>query len=215
MPAEPATELRLLHQGDTWSYVVEGSLTPPGGPAIPLTGTINVKIETAPLPGRPPSEVIAFVQALETIAPDGTRAPFPAPPLMFWYTQDQTTRDVLIYADTMTPDGSPRVAAEGQIFYPGTWSITTAYANRLDFGAGNTVDNTLTIQGVDIVEAPFGTRAAWYGPITSDSPMTGRIDGADWWTPELGAPIRFETKSTMPDGAVMAMRAEMTDTNVA
>lgn len=214
MPVEtPATELRLLRQGDSWTYMVSGSLAPPGGVGMALSGRIVVTITMAALPAMAPGPAISFAQELRVATPDGGSAPFPAPPLMFWFTQDQQSRDLFIHADTMTPDGTPRRAAEGRLFYPGTWSGTTAYDNVLDFGADK-VRNTLTIQRAEVVETPMGAFAAWFGPITSESPVTGLITGADWWTPSLGAPIQFETRSTLPDGAVMTMRAQMTATNV-
>lgn len=214
MPSDqPATSLRLLRLGDSWDYLAAGSLTPPGAPPLPLAGTIRVTIERIPLAGRAAASAIAFAQSLTLATPDGGQAPFPMPGLTFWFEQDPDSRDVRILADTMTPDGAPRAAAQGQVFYPGTWSASTAYDNILEFPADR-VRNTLTIQRAEIVEAPLGRFAAWYGPITSESAATGRIDGADWWTPELGAPIRFETRARLPDGALMTLRAEMTATNV-
>lgn len=199
----PAETLRLLREGDRWTYAATGRLTPPG---LAISGTIEVSIVMAPTPA------IAFVQALTMATPEG-EVPFPAPPLMFWFEQEPETRDVLIFADTMTPDGSRRMAREGRVFYPGRWSAGTAYDNVLEFGAVS-VRNTLTIERTEVVAAPVGTYEAWVGPITSQSSATGLIEGADWWTPELGAPIRFETRSTMPDGARMVMGAVMTATNV-
>jgi hypothetical protein len=133
----------------------------------------------------------------------------PAPDWMFSFVQDPTTRDASITADNMTRDGSPRIARTPQVFYPGTWSSRTTYENRLDFDNGDHVANTLSVFDQEQVETEAGSFACWVARISSQSAATGLIKGKDWWTPELGAPARFSTASTMPDGSQMRFTATL------
>lgn len=209
----PAVTMRRLALGDRWGYTATGTLTRPDGAVLPVAGTIAVEIVPDTLTNRPGGLAIAFAQHLAATTPDGTAIPLPAPPLMFAIIQDSTTTDVAISADTMTPDGSARIAREPQVFYPGQWSATTGYDNRLDFGPAGTVVNFLKTTGPEWVDVPLGRFAAWACVIGSES-AAGRIEGRDWWTPELGAPIQFEFDSPTPDGARLRFTAGMSATTV-
>jgi hypothetical protein len=206
--------LRTLRIGDRWAYRATGAITPETGAPQEMGGTIEVSIVADTLSGVAGAMMLTFAQAFEIRQADGTRAPMPAPAWMFSFVQDAATRDVAIVADNMGPGGALRVAAAPQIFYPGRWSPDTAYANRLEFADGDFVSNTLAVTGQEWVETPLGPYLSWKAGITSESPAIGRIEGIDWWTPELGAPASFETDSAMPDGARMRFRATLIRTNV-
>jgi hypothetical protein len=133
---------------------------------------------------------------------------------MFSIVQDVDTFDVAIAADNMGPGGARRVAKAPQVFYPGRWSTSTAYDNRLDFENGDYVKNTLAVVGQEWVETDRGAFLAWTSKITSESVAMGRIEGVDWWTPELGAPVRFSTDAGMPDGSRIRFLATLSDSNV-
>lgn len=205
----PATSLRLLQAGDTWVYRVAGTLTPPGAEPLELTGQITVSIVEDHLASRADWKTIRFSQRFEIAQSDGSKQPMPAPEWMFSFVQDQTTRDASITADNMTRDSSPRIAKMPQVFYPGTWSRQTGYENRLDFDNGDHVDNTLRVFDQEQVETEAGSFACWVSRISSQSAATGLIEGKDWWAPELGAPARFSTASTMPDGCQMRFIATL------
>jgi hypothetical protein len=212
--SSPATSLRLLRLGDRWDYQAVGTLTPPGGQPLELNGHITVSIEPDRLLGRSDLKAIVFSQQFQITQPDGSSRPMPAPEWMFCFVQDEISRDLAIAADNMTRDGSPRTAKEPQVFYPGSWSSQTAYRNRLEFDTGDHVENTLTVTGEELVETEVGVFFSWVAPIRSESAATGLIEGMDWWTPELGAPARFSTKSRMPDGSQMSFVAILKSTNV-
>lgn len=209
-----ATELRTLHIGDAWEYAVTGTVTPPDGACLPLQGTIAVSVTLLTLATAIEVAAICFAPRLRTLAADGSRSAFPAPLGVFGFQQDATTHDVCLVADNMGPGGAHRVAQAPQVFYPGRWSLTTAYANCLDFGADGYVENTLTTIGTVLVTTPLGRFTAWKAPITSHSAQMGRIEGTDWWTPQLGAPIQFETVTHAPDGSRVHFAAAMTRTSV-
>ncbi len=210
----PAAALRKLRLGDSWSYSVSGSLASPDGRTLPLTGEIEVSIVPEELPGRAGQMAIQFSQNLGVLQPDGARKALPAPTWMFSVVQDADTFDVAIAADNMGPGGARRVAKAPQVFYPGRWSSSTAYDNRLDFDNGDYVKNTLAVVGQEWVETARGAFLAWASKITSESVAMGRIEGVDWWTPELGAPARFSTDAGMPDGSRIRFLATLSDTNV-
>jgi hypothetical protein len=210
----PAVALRKLRLGDSWTYSVAGSLTPPDGGALALTGEIGVSIVPEALSGRSDQMTIQFSQTFEVLQPDGSKQAMPAPTWMFSFIQDADTADVAIAADNMGPGGARRTAHAPQVFYPGRWSRQTGFDNRLDFDTGDTVRNTLAVVGEEQVETARGTFLAWKSEITSESVAMGRIEGVDWWTPELGAPVRFSTNAGMPDGSRMRFVATLSDTNV-
>ncbi|MFL6449572.1 MAG: hypothetical protein ACJ746_18110 [Bryobacteraceae bacterium] len=205
----PATSLRLLRLGDTWSYDAAGTLTPPGNGPLALSGQITVSIVPERLSDRPDWMTILFSQKFEITERDGSKQSMPAPEWMFSFVQDQRTRDLRIGADNMTRDGTPRIANEPQVFYPGSWSSRTAYSNSLVFDNGDSVHNTLTVLGEETVETKGGSYVSWLARISSESAATGLIEGMDWWTPELGAPAKFSTASTMPDGSEMRFTATL------
>jgi hypothetical protein len=210
----PALELRKLRLGDSWTYAVAGSLTSPDGQSLPLTGTIEVSIVSQSVAGSEGRMAIRFSQSLEVLEPDGSRKALPAPAWMFAFVQDDDAADVAIAADNMAPGGAWRVAKTPQIFYPGRWSSETAYDNRLDFGNGDFVRNILKVVGQEWVDTERGAFLAWKSEIASESTTMGRIEGADWWTPELGAPVRFSTDAGTPDGSRMRFVATLRESNV-
>lgn len=210
----PAALLRLLCPGDNWVYRVTGTLTPPGAEARELTGQITVSIAEDRLSGRPDWMTILFSQQFEIAQPDGSKQPMPAPDWMFSFVQNAPDRNLCIVADNMTANGAPRIAKAPQIFYPGTWSLQTAYDNRLDFDNGDQVKNVLKVFDRELVEVEAGSFSSWVARISSESPATGLIEGKDWWTPELGAPVKFSTRSTMPDGSQMRFVATLKYTSV-
>ena len=210
----PAVALRKLHLGDSWSYSVAGSLASPDGGTLALTGEIEVSIVPDELPGRAVQMAIQFSQNFEVLQPDGARKALPAPTWMFSIVQDADSADVAIAADNMGPGGARRTAKAPQVFYPGRWSRNTAYGNQLDFDDGDYVKNTLAVVGEEWVETARGKFLAWKSNVTSESVAMGRIDGVDWWTPELGAPVRFSTDAGMPDGSRIRFLATLSDTNV-
>jgi hypothetical protein len=210
----PARDLRKLRLGDAWTYSVAGSLTSADGQSQPLTGTIEVSIVSENLPDLAGQIAIRFSQALEAIQPDGARRELPAPTWMFSFVQDDDTADVSIVADNMAHGGAWRVAKTPQVFYPGRWSSETAYDNRLDFDNGDFVRNRLEVVGQERVDTERGAFLAWKSEIASESTTMGRIEGADWWAPELGAPVRFSTDASTPDGSRMRFVATLRDSNV-
>jgi hypothetical protein len=210
----PAVALRKLRLGDSWSYSVAGSLASPDGGTLALTGEIEVSIVPDELPGRAVQTAIQFSQNFEVLQPDGARKALPAPTWMFSIVQDADSADVAIAADNMGPGGARRTAKAPQVFYPGRWSRNTAYGNQLDFDDGDYVKNTLAVVGEEWVETARGKFLAWKSNVTSESVAMGRIDGVDWWTPELGAPVRFSTDAGMPDGSRIRFLATLSDTNV-
>lgn len=212
--SSPATSLRLLSIGDTWEYQVAGTLTPPNGDPLELTGQITVSIVPDRLLQRSDAMTILFNQNFFITQPDGSTQPMPAPEWMFSFVQDATSRDLAIAADNMTPDGTPRVAKVPQVFYPGLWSSQTAYSNRLEFENGEYVENTLSVLGQEHVESSIGSFLAWKSTISSQSAATGLIEGMDWWTPELGAPAKFSTASQTPDGSRIRFVATLRTTSV-
>ncbi|HSU33018.1 MAG TPA: hypothetical protein VLJ11_17470 [Bryobacteraceae bacterium] len=210
----PATSLRLLRLGDSWAYQAAGTLTSPNSKPLELTGQITVSIVPDRLLGRSDSMTILFSQQFEMTQTDGSKQPMPAPEWMFSFVQDATSRDLSIAADNMTRDGTPRIAKVPQVFYPGSWSLQTAYSNRLEFDNRDRVDNTLAVFGQERVETEVGSFPSWVARISSESVATGRIEGIDWWTPELGAPAKFSTVSKMPDGSKMQFVATLKHSSV-
>jgi hypothetical protein len=210
----PAISLRLLRLHDRWQYRATGTLTPPGTEPRDLTGEITVSIAEDRLLGRADCMSIVFSQRFEVTVTDGSKQLLPAPEWMFSFVQDTASRDLSIVADNMTRTGSPRAAREPQVFYPGTWSLQTAYNNRLEFDNGDVVENTLGVFKQEQVETEAGSYRSWVARISSNSAATGLIEGTDWWTPELGAPARFATVSTTPDGSQMRFVATLVSSSI-
>ena len=207
--------LRSLQLGDCWFYRVSGHSTRPGGASpLALRGTIAVTIAVDTLIEHPNSFMLTFAQTLEIEADDGAYEPFPAPDLKFSFVQDPETSDAAILADNMGRNGACRRAEPPQIFYPGRWLLGTRYDNRLEFGGGDFVRNTLRVTGRVSIKTPLGSFDAWVAEISSQSPSMGETTGIDWWTPDLGAPACFETTTTSPDGRTIRIHAMLVGTSV-
>ena len=213
-PPSPASELRELRLGDRWAYSLAGALTSPDGHSLPVVGEIEVSIVPESLTGRADQKTIRFSQILEVVQPDGSKKVLPTPTWMFSFVQDADTADVAIAADNMGLGGTRRIANAPRVFYPGRWSSKTGYDNQLDFDNGDFVRNTLKVIGQEWVETEGRSHLAWKSEIISESAAMGRIEGVDWWTPELGAPARFSTNAGTPDGSRMRFVATLRESSV-
>jgi len=203
----PATQLRTLRCHDLWTYEASGTLVSDNAPPQNVRGDIAVTIASDPAWQAQGALTLVFSQDLQIVGSRGELTALPAPDWRFAFRQDTTSGDVAILGDTMTPNGAWRVAIAGQIFYPGQWSANTAYDNVLDFGGGTFVQNTLRVMEHEEVATPAGAFNAWKAQISSESSVMGRIEGVDWWAPELGAPVKFTTDAGLPDGSRLRLRA--------
>jgi hypothetical protein len=207
----PATELRWLALGDTWTYEVAGRLTPKDRPPDEVAGSIAVSICPDTMSDVAGALMLLFVQSFQVVHGDGSRDDLPAPPWQFCFVQNAVTKAVAIVADNMGRGGQPRIAAMPEIFYPGAWSLSTGYDNTLVFPGGALVRNSLRVVGQEWIQTPRGRYSCWKARIASESAEMGQTEGFDWWTPELGAPACFDTTSVLPDGTQMHIRATLTD----
>lgn len=187
--------LRWLAVGDTWHYQVEGSVD-----SRPIHGTTVVSVESRP-------EAVLALVFKQALLVEGETLPIPDGRFMF--VQDAGTADLSIVGDNMGPRGAHRFATRPQVFYPGHWCDATTYNNQLDFDGGDFVRNTLAVIGQESVATAIGVYPAWVARFSSEGSAMGRLAGTDWWTPELGAPVRFETRSTMPGTGPMHLRATL------
>ena len=194
--ASATTALRLLRVGDAWHYAVEGTVGE-GDHARPVSGSIVVSVEPDPV-----AMMLVFRQSL---AIDDVVLPTPAG--IFLFTQETETGDLSIVGDNMGEAGRRRLAFQPRLFYPGRWSARTRYDNRLEFEGGSFVRNTLAVECQDRVVTPLGVHSAWVAHFSSEGSAMGCLAGTDWWAPELGAPVRFESHSTQPGGRAMRICA--------
>ncbi len=235
LAARPASvQLRTLEPGMQWTYQLSvemdmGASSPP----VMLSGEIDIRIDSAQLEGE---RVLAIVLEERITPPAGAQAQMPAPadaaesalppstifgdgpagPAKFYFRQASDTGDVYFFADNQGHDGQPRLAeGDGAIFIPGQWQDATAYANRLSWRDGGYIDNELHVTGTQVIDAPYGRFEAWHAPNSSVSSEGIRIQGTDWWVPDLGQPVRFEATTELPDGRVIRSAAVLKDTNVA
>lgn len=207
--------LRLLQIGDYWEYSIEGTLAR-GGQSLPLTGSSTVAVEQRDTE-QGTLKALVFSRWLQLSGVEGPEGNLSPPPGLFYFRQDPETLDLYIVGDTMGSrggseggaGGSPRFAAQPQLFFPGHWTAETCYENTLEFGSSDAVTNTLEVTGVVEVATPLGDYLAWVAPITSHSEPFGTLTGCDYWTPQLGAPIQFDMVMPAPDGAMMTTRSTM------
>ena len=149
---------------------------------------------------------------LKSVSPTVLKRLCPPPPGCFPSSKMRDSSNVAIAADNMGPGGTRRIAKAPQVFYPGRWTHETAYDNRLDFDNGDFVRNTLKVVSKEWVETERGAFLAWKSEIDSESVAmlsSSASRSVDWWTPELGAPVRFSTDARTPDGLpVHALRGD-------
>jgi hypothetical protein len=209
--SDPGRQMALLQTGDWWEYAVEGSATREGR-TMALRGEVRVTIERLQAGGQLRGAIV-FAPNHRIVGVDGPAGVFPMPRGLFYFEQDPTTRAVSITGDNMGPGGSDRFALSPQIFYPGSFDADTAYDNVLDFSPHGSVANRLRTVGVESVDTPLGSFAAWKAPISSTSEQFGQVEGCDWWRPVLGAPLRFEMVATGPDGTRLQTMAVLRATS--
>ena len=215
-PSPLCDELKRLAPGDRWEYDLTGTISRDGR-ELKLTGQVIVTIERRAT-ARGELNAIVFEQQRRLVgaAADDPDSVLNVPTGLFYFIQDPDRLDVAIVGDNMGPKGQDRFAAAPQVFYPGRWSSATGYRNVLDFGADGRVENWLITEGPTEIEVALspGRFMAWRAAIGSDSPQFGQVTGYDYWTPQLGAPIRFEMMVTGPDGSPVSTQARMRATNV-
>lgn len=213
----PSTTLSVLQPGDHWTYAVTGETTPLPGQAsaapVPVSGTIVQDIET-PLFGGKPILALVSVQNL-TVGGVSIFGEQSAPKGVFYLRQDPATNDVLVLGDNLGPNGMDRVATEPQVFYPGSWSAGTAYDNVVAWSSGETTRLSLRVTGTEVATTPLGDFAAWVAP-TGNIESNGVVNvGTDYWTPQLGAPIKFDTTTTLPDGSAIHIVGTLVEASAA
>jgi hypothetical protein len=208
---DPTTRMALLQVGDWWAYDGRGEAARDAH-AMALEGTVTVSVEAREAGGRQ-RHALVFTSQWRIAGVAGAAGVFPMPAGLFYFEQDETTRDLAISGDNMGPGGSDRFARVPQLFYPGTFSAQTAYDNVLDFGPHGRVENRLHVEGIETVETALGVHAAWKAPIASVSAQFGKVQGIDHWRPALGAPLRFEMTASGPDGSRLHTIALLRATN--
>lgn len=198
--------LSTLQPGDRWIYAVTGESTQPASdqtPAVsvPVGGTIVQGIEALAFQGTPTLSLVS-TQNL-TVGGVSIFGEQESPSGVFYLRQDPATRDVLVLGDNLGPNGATRVAVQPQVFYPGAWSASTAYDNTVPWSSGETTRLSLSVSGTQTVTTPLGEFEAWVAP-TGNRESNGVVNlGVDYWTPQLGAPVAFDTTTTFPNGGAI------------
>lgn len=198
--------LSTLTPGDRWVYAVTGESTQPASdqtPAasVPVGGTIAQGIETRAFEGVPTLSLVS-AQRL-TVGGVSIFGEQDSPVGIFYLRQDPATKDVLVLGDNLGPNGTDRVAVQPGVFYPGSWSTSTAYDNTVVWSSGETTRLSLSVSGTQTVTTPLGDFEAWVAP-TGNRESNGVVNlGVDYWTPQLGAPVAFDTTTTFPNGGAI------------
>ncbi len=220
-----ASNLATIKVGDYWVYSLTGTITPPpgapppgapsGGPPggaaptgpVPIGGTFVEYAETLMFNGKP----TLALAVTEDIQIDGASiyGSNPVPVGIFYVEQDPVTKIVYSIGDNMGPNGSVRIAKQPAEFYPGSWSTKTAYNDNLDFTNGEATNLYLNVTGTTTIKTPVGNFQAWIAP--NGAGGGGLSDtGIDYWAPQVGAPVAFETMTTLPNGQINHVIATLT-----
>ena len=209
------TTLPTIQPGDYWVYTLTGTITPPpgapppgapsgpppagGAPTGPIAigGTFIEYAETRTFNGKP---TLALVTT-EDIQVDGASiyGSNPVPVGIFYVEQDPATKVVYSIGDNMGAGGTDRTSTQRAEFYPGTWSKSTSYNDNLTFTNGQTTNLYLNVTGTKTIQTKIGNFQAWVAP--NGASGGGIADtGIDYWAPQIGAPVAFQTSVTLPNG---------------
>jgi hypothetical protein len=219
-----ATDLATIKVGDYWVYSLTGTITPPpgapppgappGGPPggaapsgpIPIGGTFVEYAETLMFNGKP-TLALAVTQDIQV---DGASiyGTHPVPVGIFYVEQDPVTKIVYLIGDNMGPNGTVRTSKQRAEFYPGTWSKSTTYNDNLDFTDGEKTSLYLHVTGTTTVKTPVGNFQAWVAPNGAGGGLSD--SGTAYWSPQVGAPVAFETMATLPNGQINHVIATLT-----
>ena len=242
-----ATRLRVFHKGDSWEYRASGIVTVSGGMAALLgegsamtlrDGTVRSVISAAfPEEGS---------HALNTCTQDDTMA------VTFSYrgrgtpitsvdhksfSQDPVRATTCLLTDEGGPNKSARRVLLPKVDIPGVWSDGLTQAVRLDFDDNESTDETMTVQGPEVVDTALGRFTVWRcveGQTYSNGIKASRTF---WFAPQLGMPVKIletltatralPTTETLPSllapaflrpgdpiTMVLTMETEITKTNV-
>jgi hypothetical protein len=225
-PSHPlATTLPTINPGDYWVYSLTGTITPPagapppgappgpppGGAAptgpVPIGGTFVEYAEMLPFNGKQ-TLALAVTQDIQ-VGGASIYGASPVPVGIFYVEQDPVTKVVYSIGDNMGPNGAVRIAKQRAEFYPGTWSTSTAYNDSLDFTDGEQTSLYLYVTGTTTIQTPVGNFQAWVAP--NGAGGGGLSDsGIDYWAPQVGAPVGFETTATLPNGQINHVVATLT-----
>ena len=199
-----ATRLRVFHKGDSWEYRANGTVTISGGMVALLGDGNSVTIRDGTL--RSVISAAASGTPLNTYTEDDTLAvtlSHRGRSRSVTHTEHRDFSQDLVRATTclLTDDKGPNKGARRvllpKVDTPGAWSNGMTQTVRLDFDDNEYTDETMTVQGSEVVDTALGRLTVWRcveGHTNSDGVKVSRTS---WFAPQLGMPVKtLETLTT-------------------
>lgn len=239
-----ATRLRLFHKGDSWEYRASGSVVVSGGMVALLgegnavtlrDGTLQAVISAA-APGTPLNTYTEADTLAVTLSYRGRGTPITHAEHRT-FSQDPAKATTRLLTDEGGPSKVARRVLLPKVDTPGAWSDGLTQAVRLDFDDNERTDETMTVQGSEVVDTALGRFTAWRCVESHTTSNGGRASRTSWFAPQLGMPVKTTETLTItqalppmetlppalmpatfrpgdPVTMVMTMETEITKTNV-
>ena|GEM_PF-2700262 len=199
-----ATRLRVFHKGDSWEYRASGSVVMSGGMTVLLgdgsaitlrDGTLQSVISAA-APGIP-LNTYTEADTLDVMLSYRGRAT----PITYaehrTFSQDPAKATTRLLTDESGPNKVARRVLLPKVDTPGVWSDKMTQDVRLDFDDNERTDETMTVQGSEVVDTALGRFNAWKCVEEHTNSNGVRASRTSWFAPQLGMPVKtLETLTT-------------------
>ncbi len=192
-----ATRLRVFHKGDFWEYRVNGFITVSGemtallgegNAATVRDGTFRSVISAA-APGTPRNTYSQDDTIAVTLSHRGRGVPL-AYTDHGTFSQDPVQATTYLLSDQKAPNLENRRVLRPQVDTPGAWTNGTTQSVHLDFDDNQGRDETMTVQGSEVVDTALGRFTVWrcvHDQINSDGT---KYHETLWFAPQLGMPVK-------------------------
>ena len=192
-----ATRLRLFHKGDSWEYRANGIVTISGGMtallgdgnAITLRDGTLQSVISAAAPGIP-LNTYTEADTLDVMLSYRGRAT----PITYaehrTFSQDPAKATTRLLTDESGPNKVARRVLLPKVDTPGVWSDKMTQDVRLDFDDNERTDETMTVQGSEVVDTALGRFNAWKCVEEHTNSNGVRASRTSWFAPQLGMPVK-------------------------
>lgn len=212
-PRPLANSLRLYQKGDAWDYRVNGTaILANGRSAVIRDGSLHFEITDFNARGDFKGLTQEIVVNMTATA-DGRTLPI-SHTTRETLSQDWIEATTFLMSDNDGPQGVVRTVRQPRVDTPGTWSNGLTQKSHIDFNDGESRDEITTVQGSEVVDTALGRLTVWRCTQDETDSDGTRSTTTAWFAPQIGMPVKTLVTSTLPDGMVMTLNADLTKTTV-
>ncbi len=197
------TRTRALQPGDKWVFDISGQTVNNNNQTLTVSGTLTESVSTHPING---TNALALQTDINATTSDGQPLTSSS---QIYFTQDSSGSIVEI-GDNNGLNATLRTVNTPDVVFPGTWSSSYAHTANLTFNTGETEQESISVNGTQVVQTPVGNFTAYAASLSSGggSPTTA------YWVPQLGSAVKFLLQLGAGGGSQPTITALLRSTTV-